>query len=85
MKFAFPPLTPVIRATLIVLFASFVLQTVLRPFGMTPSLFDLLALHPTIDLGLAWQWVTYPLVEYPSPGSVVSRDFDIMLLYSLGG
>lgn len=82
MKFAFPPLTPVVRVTLIVLFASFVVQTILSPFGI--SLFDHLALTPVLDWPLAWQWATYPLVEYPSPGAVVSRAFELLLIYSFG-
>lgn len=82
MKFAFPPLTPVVRATLIVLFASFVLQTVLSPFGI--SLFDGLALTPSLHWPLAWQWATYPLVEYPAPSAVISRAFELLLVYSFG-
>lgn len=83
MRFAFPPLTPVVRAMLIVLFGSFVVQSV--AFGIFQvQLSDWLALHTTLGIPLAWQWATYPLVEMPGPSAVVARGIDLLLIYSFG-
>lgn len=83
MRFAFPPLTPVVRATMIVLLASFVLQTVMSPFAV--GLYSWLAMTPSPPaLPLSWQWLTYPLVEHPSPGAVVARAFELLLIYTFG-
>jgi membrane associated rhomboid family serine protease len=84
MRFAFPPLTPVVRAILIVLFASFVVQSLLE--GMVGiELSHWLALHTTIGVPLAWQWATYPLVEMPGPGAVFARGIALLLIYAFGG
>lgn len=83
MRFAFPPLTPVVRAMLIVLFGSFVVQSV--AFGIFQvQLSDWLALHTTLGIPLTWQWATYPLVEMPGPSAVVARGIDLLLIYSFG-
>lgn len=83
MRFAFPPLTPVVRAMLIVLFASFVVQSLVEgAFGIQTS--DWLALHNDIGLPLAWQWATYPLVEAPGPSAVFARGIDLLLIYMFG-
>ena len=86
MRFAFPPLTPVVRATLIVLFAAFVLQSLLEGALGVP-LSPWLALttsRDAIGIPLAWQWATYPLVEYPGPGGVISRGIDMLLVWTFG-
>ncbi|MDQ3032611.1 MAG: rhomboid family intramembrane serine protease [Myxococcota bacterium] len=84
MRFAFPPLTPVARAILIVLFASFVVQSLVEGmFGIQLS--EWLALHTQVGVPLAWQWATYPLVEIPGPGAVFSRGIDLLLIYAFGG
>ncbi len=83
MRFAFPPLTPVVRAILIVLFGSFVVQSI--AFGVFRlQLSDWLALRTEIGIPLAWQWATYPLVEMPGPSAVVARGIDLLLIYSFG-
>ena len=83
MRFAFPPLTPVVRVILVVLFASFVAQSLLQGLIGLP-LFDWLSLSPELDVPLAWQWATYPLVEYVGSGAVISRAIDLLLVWSFG-
>jgi membrane associated rhomboid family serine protease len=83
MRFAFPPLTPVIRAMLIVLFGSFVVQSIVEGVFRL-QLSDWLALHMEIGIPLAWQWATYPLIEMPGPSAVVARGIDLLLIYSFG-
>lgn len=84
MRFAFPPLTPVVRAILIVLFASFVVQSLVEGvFGIQLS--NWLALRTEIGIPLAWQWATYPLVEIPGPSAVFARGIDLLLVYAFGG
>jgi membrane associated rhomboid family serine protease len=78
--FAFPPLTPLVRATLIVLFASFVAQTVLEGLVHVP-LFEWLALHYELQIPLAWQWATYVLVEPGVQGAPLSRALDLLFIY----
>ncbi|UJR81813.1 rhomboid family intramembrane serine protease [Sandaracinus amylolyticus] len=83
MRFAFPPLTPVVRVILVVLFASFVAQSLLQGLIGLP-LFDWLALSPELDVPLAWQWATYPLVEYVGSSAVISRAIDLLLIWTFG-
>lgn len=86
MRFAFPPLTPVVRAILVVLFASFVVQTLLQGLLDAPA-FEWLALETRRDgIGLhtAWQWATYPLVEYVQDRMVIARAIDLLLIYTFG-
>ncbi len=83
MRFAFPPLTPVVRAILLVLFASFVVQSLVEG-ALGIQLSDWLALHNDLGIPLAWQWATYPLVEAPGPGAVFARGIDLLLIYLFG-
>lgn len=76
----FPPLTPAVRALLIVLALTFVAQTILEgAFGL--PLTNLLAVQPVLDVGLAWQWATYPWIEAPSPSAPLSRGLDLLFIY----
>jgi membrane associated rhomboid family serine protease len=63
--FAFPPLAPLTKKIIILLFAAFVLEVILQVWLGIP-VFQLLALQPTqLGVHTMWQLVTYPLVEYP--------------------
>lgn len=76
----FPPLTPAVRALLVVLAVSFVAQTIAEgAFGAPLTIF--LALTPDLHLGLAWQWLTYVLVEAPSQSAALSRAIDLLIIY----
>lgn len=78
--FAFPPLTPVVRVTLIVLFVGFVLQSILEGASGIP-VYAYAGLHYDLAPGLAWQWATYPLIEIPSDGMVIARALSLLMIY----
>lgn len=80
MRFAFPPLTPVVRIALIVLFVSFVLQSLVEGALAFP-VYGFVGLHYDLAPGLAWQWATYPLIEIPSDGMVFGRALSLLMLY----
>lgn len=80
MRFAFPPLTPVVRAILIVLFASFVAQSLLQGMFALP-VFEWLAMSPSPSIATSWQWATHVLVEYPSDRAVLARALELVFLY----
>ena len=73
----FPPLTPAVRALLIVLAVSFVAQTILEG-SMGVPVSGWLALSPVLDVRLLWRWATYVLVEGPS---TAARVFDLLIIY----
>lgn len=80
MRFAFPPLTPVVRAILVVLLSSFVLQTLLEAMSGVP-VFESLALSVDPGLHTLWQWATYVLVEYPTERAVLNRALTLFFVY----
>lgn len=76
----FPPLTPAVRALLVVLAVSYVLQTIVEgAVGVPVTL--LFALTPDLHLGLLWQWASYVLVELPGAGSALRRALDLLFIY----
>ncbi len=80
MQSAFPPLTPVVRAALALLFASFVAQTLVFSVANV-DLFGLLALWPGLGPATAWQWATHVLVEMPSDRMVINRALALLFVY----
>jgi membrane associated rhomboid family serine protease len=82
MRLAFPPLTPAVRAILLLLAVSFVVQTIAEPFLGLP-LFSWLGLQNELGIASLWQWATYPLVELPTDQRVVHRALDLLFIYFL--
>jgi membrane associated rhomboid family serine protease len=79
--FRFPPLTPAVRALLIVLSALFVLEAVLQNFMDLP-VFELLALNTTsLSPATAWQLFTHVLVVPPVPGVVLSLMLSLAFIW----
>ncbi len=79
--FQFPPLLPLTRRLLVVLFGAFVAELVLQNWVGVP-VFAWLSLQ-TGGLGLPtlWQLLTYPLVWPPGPGSVLPFLVNLLFLW----
>jgi hypothetical protein len=78
--FALPPLTPAVRATLVILVATFVAQTVLEGLMRVP-VFETLAIQSSLGLPLVWQVPFYPLVDYPISDAVLARLISLFFIY----
>src|SRR5262245_66167006 len=65
---------------LVVLTLSFIAQTVVEGALGWPVTLTLM-LRPELDVGLAWQWLTYVLVEPPGSGAAFSRALSLLFLY----
>lgn len=68
--FRFPPLMPFTKKLLIALSATFVVAVLLESLGVLPVI-RLLALHPGLGAGTAWQIFTHVLVEQPVGAGVL--------------
>ncbi len=78
--FRFPPLTPYTKKLLIALGSTFVVAAVLSSLGVLPVV-ELLALHPGLGIGTAWQVLTYVLVEAPGSGGVLMFFIGLVFLW----
>ncbi len=79
----FPPLTPTVRALLVVFLVAFVAQLV-SDVWLGGRLFDLLslAIYPgELRLPNLWQIVTYPLAQVPGPEGVTGFVFGAFFFY----
>jgi hypothetical protein len=79
----FPPLTPTVRALLVVFLVAFVAQLV-SDVWLDGRLFELLSLsvYPgELRLPNLWQLVTYPLAQIPGPQGVSSFLFGAFFFY----
>lgn len=83
MPFQFPPLMPTVRVVLIALVAGYAIEALVSA-ATGFSLFELLALQPTLDVALAWRWGTYVLVDVPSGQRVFGFVIGLLFLHLMG-
>ena len=78
-RMALPPISPLVKKLITVLFAAFIIELVLQIWLEWP-VFQLLALDPTqLSTATFWQLLSYPLVE--TPGAVFKVLLNLLMLW----